>query len=107
CLLWFNPSGGVYDFYQLQDPGQVRKGNNYIRGGLLVARNGTGTADVLKIAREAEEKPVTKRPHGRPHKQPIKEVEEEEEEEEALSDSANSDSEGSVIVKRNTQSKMK
>ena len=40
------------------------------------------TADVLKIAREAEEK-------------------------EALSDSANSDSEGSIIVERNTQSKMK
>ncbi|KFY29173.1 hypothetical protein V491_00149, partial [Pseudogymnoascus sp. VKM F-3775] len=58
------------------------------------------TADVLKIAREAEEKLVAKRPHGRPHKRPIEEVEEEEEEELVLSSSADLDSEGSVIVCR-------
>ena len=65
------------------------------------------TADVLKIAREAEEKPVAKRPRGRPRKQPIQEVEEEEEENEVLSSSANSESEESVIVVRNTRSRAK
>lgn len=38
------------------------------------------TADMLKIAQEAEEKPVAKRLRGRPRKRPIQEVEEEEEE---------------------------
>lgn len=63
------------------------------------------TANVLKIAQEAEKKPVAKRPRGRPRKRPIQEVEEEEEEEEVLSSSADSESEGSVIVVRNTRSR--
>lgn len=29
------------------------------------------TADLLKFAREAEEKPVAKQPHGRPRKRPM------------------------------------
>lgn len=63
------------------------------------------TADVLKIAREAEEKLVAKRPRGRPRKRPIEEVEEEGVEQEVLSDSADSESEGSVIVVRNTRAR--
>ena len=63
------------------------------------------TADVLKIAREAEEKPAAKRPRGRPRKRPIEEVEEEEEEELILSSSANSDSELDTVVVRQTRSK--
>ncbi|KFZ03577.1 hypothetical protein V502_10831 [Pseudogymnoascus sp. VKM F-4520 (FW-2644)] len=63
------------------------------------------TADVLKIAQEAEEKPVAKRPRGRPRKWPIEEVEEEEEEELVLSSSTGSDSEGSVIVVHSIQSR--
>lgn len=65
------------------------------------------TADVLKIAREAEEKSATKQPRGRPRKRPIQEVEEEEEENEVLSSSTSSDSEESVIVVRNTRSRAK
>jgi hypothetical protein len=56
------------------------------------------TAEVLKIAREAEKRPVAKKLWGRPRKRPTKEVEEEEEEEEALSDSTDSNSIGSCIV---------
>lgn len=63
------------------------------------------TAGVLKIAREAEEKPVAKRPRGRPRKRPIEEVDEEEEEEEVPSDSSSSECEGEVIVVRNTRSR--
>lgn len=63
------------------------------------------TADVLRIAREAEEKPVAKRPRGRPRKRPIEEVDEEEEEEGVLSDSSSSEYEGEVIVVRNTRSR--
>jgi hypothetical protein len=65
------------------------------------------TADVLKIAWEAEEKLVAKRPRGRPCKRLIEEVEEEEEEELVLSSSANLDSEGSVIMVRNTRSRVR
>jgi hypothetical protein len=65
------------------------------------------TADILKIARDSEEKPVEKRPRGRPRKRPIDEVEEEEEEEEEviLSSSANSDSELEEVVTSRTRSK--
>ena len=40
------------------------------------------TQEVLKIVREAEEKPKEKKPRGRPRKRPIEELEEEIEEEE-------------------------
>lgn len=56
------------------------------------------TAEVLKIAREAERRPVAKKLRGRPRKRPIKEVDEEEGEEEVLSDSTDSDSTASCIV---------
>lgn len=56
------------------------------------------TTEVLKIAREAEKRPVAKKLRGRPRKRPIEEVEEDEEEEEVLSDSTDSDSTGSCIV---------
>ena len=60
------------------------------------------TADILKIAQEAEEKPVAKQLYRRLYKRPIEEVEEEEEEEVILSSSADSDSESEVVVVRNT-----
>lgn len=56
------------------------------------------TAEVLKIAREAEKTPVAKRGRGRPRKRPIEEVEEEEEVEMVFDDSSDLDSVGSVIV---------
>ncbi len=56
------------------------------------------TTEVLKIAREAERRPVAKKLRGRPRKRPIEEGEEEQEEEEVLSDSTESDSTGSCIV---------
>ena len=56
------------------------------------------TTEVLKIARKAKKRPVTKKLRGRPRKRSIEEVEEEEEEEEVLSDSTNSDSIRSCIV---------
>ena len=62
------------------------------------------TAEVLRIAQEAEKTPVAKRPRGRPRKRMIQEVEEEEEEEEVLSDSSDSDSVGSTIVVRTSRS---
>ncbi|KFZ18578.1 hypothetical protein V501_01143 [Pseudogymnoascus sp. VKM F-4519 (FW-2642)] len=76
----------------------------------LMAQTGSkdfvfGTADVLRIAREAEEKTAAKQPGGRPRKLLIEEVEEEEDEKEVVSDSTNSESEGSVIVVRTTQSR--
>ncbi|KFY97777.1 hypothetical protein V500_01921 [Pseudogymnoascus sp. VKM F-4518 (FW-2643)] len=64
-----------------------------------------GTADVLRIAREAEEKTAAKQPGERPRKLLIEEVEELEDEKEVVSDSTNSESEGSVIVVRTTQSR--
>ncbi|KAG9246840.1 hypothetical protein BJ878DRAFT_416120, partial [Calycina marina] len=63
------------------------------------------TADVLKIAREAEEKPVAKRPRVRPRKRPIEEVEEEEGPEKVCSDSAESECEEEVVVVRTTHSR--
>jgi hypothetical protein len=63
------------------------------------------TADVLKIAREAGEKPIAKRPRGRPRRRPMEEVDEEEEEEEILSDSSSLECEGEVTVVRNTRSR--
>lgn len=62
------------------------------------------TADVLRIAREAEETTAAKRPRGRPRKRLIEEVKEEDKEE-VISDSTNSESEGSVIVVRTTRSR--
>lgn len=59
------------------------------------------TAEVLKIAREAEKILVAKRPRGRPRKRPIEEVEGDKEEEEALSDSTDSDSTRSCIIVEN------
>jgi hypothetical protein len=58
------------------------------------------TADVLRIAQEAEENTAAKRPRGRPRKRLIEEVEkeEDEEEEEVLSDSNYSESEGKVVL---------
>ena len=95
---------------ELQEQRAVLQRRNTHKKGKRVRLQGEfvfSTADVLKIAREAEEKPVAKRPRGRPRKQPIQEVEEEEEENEVLSSSANSESEESVIVVRNTRSRAK
>ncbi|KFY16725.1 hypothetical protein V492_01133 [Pseudogymnoascus sp. VKM F-4246] len=95
---------------ELQEQRAVLQRRNTHRKGKRVRLQGEfvfSTADVLKIAREAEEKLVAKRPRGRPRKQPIQEVEEEEEENEVLSSSANSESEESVIVVRNTRSRAK
>jgi hypothetical protein len=65
------------------------------------------TAEHKKIAREAEEATAAKRPYKRQHKRPMEEVEEEEEEEAIGNKFANSESEGSVIVVRNIQSRAK
>jgi hypothetical protein len=56
------------------------------------------TAEVLKIAREAEKRPIAKKLRERPRKRPIEAVEEEDVEEEVLSDSTDSDSTASCIV---------
>ena len=56
------------------------------------------TAEVLKIAQEAEKRPIAKKLRGRPCKRPIEVVEEEDVEEEVLSDSTNSDSTASCIM---------
>lgn len=95
---------------ELEEQKEVLRRRNTHKKGKRVKLQGEfvfSTADVLKIVQEAEEKPVAKGPCGRPRKRPIEEIEEEEEEEEVLSDSANSESEESVIVVRNTQSRMR
>ena len=51
------------------------------------------TAEVLRVAREAEEKRATKRPRGRPRKVVIVESEDEEEAEEPEDTSSSSDEE--------------
>lgn len=61
------------------------------------------TADVLKIAREAEQETAAKRPKRRPRTRPIEEEEEDKEEEEVQRSSESSESEGSVIVVRTTR----
>lgn len=95
---------------ELQEQRAILQRRNTHKTGKRVRLQGEfvfSTADILKMAREAEEKPVAKRPRGRPRKQPIQEVEEEEEDNEVLSSSADSESEESVIVVRNTRSRAK
>ena len=64
------------------------------------------TEEVLKIVREAEEKPKEKRPRGRPRKRPIEEVEKEDEIEEVESSSSDSELELDSCVARRTRSKL-
>lgn len=93
---------------ELEEQRAILKRRNTHKKGKRVRLQGEfvfSTADVLKIAREAEEKPVAKRPRGRPRKRPIEEIEEEEEEELVLSSSTDSDSRGSVIVVQSIQSR--
>jgi hypothetical protein len=95
---------------ELQEQRVVLQRRNTHKKGKRVRLQGEfvfSTADVLKIAQEAEKKPVAKRPRGRPRKQPIQEVEDKEEEEDILSSSTNSESEESVIVVRNTRSRVR
>ena len=95
---------------ELEEQRAILQRRNTYKKGKRVKLQGEfvfSTADILKIAQEAEEKPVAKRLYRRPRKRPIEEVEEEEEEEEVLSNSADSDSEGSVVVVRNTRSRIK
>jgi hypothetical protein len=63
------------------------------------------TEEVLKIVREAEEKPKEKRPRGQPRKRPIEEVEEVEEEEEVEKSSSESELDVIHCVARRTRSK--
>ncbi|KFZ23653.1 hypothetical protein V502_01869 [Pseudogymnoascus sp. VKM F-4520 (FW-2644)] len=88
---------------ELQEQRAVLQRRNTHKKGKRVRLQGEfvfSTADVLKIAWEAEEKPVAKRPCRRPCKRLIQEVKEEEEENEVLSSSADSESKESVIVSR-------
>ncbi|APA05658.1 hypothetical protein sscle_01g004280 [Sclerotinia sclerotiorum 1980 UF-70] len=60
--------------------------------------------EVLKMVREAEEKPKEKKPRGRPRKRPIEELEEETEEEEPESSSSDLELELDECVARRTRS---
>ncbi|RAL61535.1 hypothetical protein DID88_009574 [Monilinia fructigena] len=60
--------------------------------------------EVLKMVREAEEKPKEKKPRGRPRKRPIEELEEETEEEEPDSSSSDLELELDECVARRTRS---
>ncbi|APA05500.1 hypothetical protein SS1G_09941 [Sclerotinia sclerotiorum 1980 UF-70] len=60
--------------------------------------------EVLKMVREAEEKPKEKKPQGRPRKRPIEELEEETEEEEPESSSSDLELELDECVARRTRS---
>ncbi|RAL60126.1 hypothetical protein DID88_000751 [Monilinia fructigena] len=60
--------------------------------------------EVLKMVREAEEKPKEKKPRGRPRKRPIEELEEETEEEEPDSNSSDLELELDECVARRTRS---
>ena len=64
------------------------------------------TEEVLKIVREAEEKPKERRPRGRPRKHSIEEIDEEEEIEEVESSSSDSELEVDSCVARRTRSKV-
>ncbi|ODQ74657.1 hypothetical protein LIPSTDRAFT_70344 [Lipomyces starkeyi NRRL Y-11557] len=63
------------------------------------------TEEVLKIVREAEEKPKAKRPRGRPRKLPIEEVDKLEEDEEVENSSIESELDLVDCVARRTRSK--
>ncbi|EDN99470.1 hypothetical protein SS1G_02324 [Sclerotinia sclerotiorum 1980 UF-70] len=60
--------------------------------------------EVLKMVREAEEKPKEKKLRGRPRKRPIEELEEETEEEEPESSSSDLELELDECVARRTRS---
>lgn len=93
---------------ELEEQRAILKRRNTHKNGKRIKLQGEfvfSTAEVLKIAREAEEKPVVKPSRGRPRKQPIEEVEEEERDEVILGSSADSDSELDVVVVRNTRSR--
>jgi hypothetical protein len=62
------------------------------------------TEEVLKIVREAEEKPKEKKPRRRPRKRPIEESEESIEEEELENSSSDSELELDECVARRTRS---
>ena len=64
------------------------------------------TEEVLKIVREAEEKPKEKKPRGRPRKRSIGELEEDIEEEELESSSSDSELESNECVARRTRSRV-
>jgi DDE superfamily endonuclease/Tc5 transposase DNA-binding domain/helix-turn-helix, Psq domain len=64
------------------------------------------TEEVLKIVREAEEKPKEKKPRGRPRKRPIEELEEDIEEKELENSSSDSELELDECVARRTRSKV-
>jgi len=64
------------------------------------------TKEVLKMVREAEEKPKEKKPRGRPRKRPIEESEEEIEEEELENSSSDSELELEDCVARRTRSRV-
>ncbi|EDN93310.1 hypothetical protein SS1G_09176 [Sclerotinia sclerotiorum 1980 UF-70] len=68
---------------------------------LLLYKN---SEEVLKIVREAEEKPKEKKPRRRPRKHPIEELEEETEEEEPESSSSDLELELDECVARRTRS---